>query len=148
MSKWLIFGTDKTEDGTMEGFQRLNAAGNRDKLFKANSIIFVDDSGLTHADINNPTDARSAGLLVEEKAVDKDNGGLFRAGSPGDAGDGLDDAMAKFEVDVLKRKTLNEILNPGTITSLRNRMRRKRNAPGQPSAGFSFEFLRLPSSLL
>jgi hypothetical protein len=62
MSKWLIFGTDKTEDGAMEGFQRLNAARSREKLFKANSIIFVDDNGLTHADVYNLTDARNAGL--------------------------------------------------------------------------------------
>jgi uncharacterized membrane protein len=53
MSKWLILGTDKTKDGIMKGFQRLNAARSREKLFKANYIIFVDDNGLTHDDINS-----------------------------------------------------------------------------------------------
>ncbi len=67
MSKWLIFGTDKTEDGTMEGFQRLNAVRNREKLFKANSIIFVDDNGLTHDDINTFSAARKAGLISKEE---------------------------------------------------------------------------------
>ena len=67
MSKWLIFSTDKTEDGTMEGFQRLNAARNREKLFKTNSIIFVDDNGLTHDDINTFSAVRKAGLISKEE---------------------------------------------------------------------------------
>jgi hypothetical protein len=67
MSKWLIFGADKTEDDTMQGFQRLNASRNREKLFKANSVIFVDDNGLTHDDINTFSAARKAGLISKEE---------------------------------------------------------------------------------
>lgn len=67
MAKWLIQGTDKTEEGTEKGWQRLNATRNRETEFKAKPIIFVDDRGTTHADVDNPMDARKAGLLVKGK---------------------------------------------------------------------------------
>ncbi len=67
MSKWMIQGTDTAEEGTADGFKRINAAKNRNELFRDKAIVFVDDQEKVHADINNLAIARKASLLPKEK---------------------------------------------------------------------------------
>jgi hypothetical protein len=66
MATWMIQDTDKKEETTKEGYKLLNAARNRNELFKDKPLVFVDDQGEVHKDVNNLTAARNAGLLGKE----------------------------------------------------------------------------------
>jgi hypothetical protein len=70
----MIQGTDKTEEGTQKGYNRINLVKNTDNSLKDKPIVFVDDNGVIHADINNITAARKASLLPKKKDVDEGKG--------------------------------------------------------------------------
>lgn len=67
MATWMIQDTELKEDGTEKGFQRLNATRNRDKDLKKKAIVFIDDGGVIHDDINTFSAARKAELIGEEQ---------------------------------------------------------------------------------
>jgi hypothetical protein len=66
MATWLIQDTELKEDGTEKGFQRLNVTRNRDTDLKKKPIVFVDDDGVTHNDINNFNAAKRANLITDD----------------------------------------------------------------------------------
>lgn len=68
MGMWAIEGTDKVSDGTSHGWMNLNATRNREKELKHKKIVFIDDDGTIHHDINNLHDAVNAGF-IEGKTI-------------------------------------------------------------------------------
>ncbi len=79
MAKWIIQDTDKEEECSEEGYKRINALRNR--FFKNRTLVFVDDNGVAHADINSITAARKAGLLPKKKDVHDGKGAPGRVGA-------------------------------------------------------------------
>ncbi len=71
MGMWAIEDTAMVNEGSLHGWMKLNAIRNRDKELKAKKIVFIDDSGNIHHDINNPQAAKDIGLL-EESQVGKE----------------------------------------------------------------------------
>jgi len=78
--KWLTEGTTHEEEVTETGWRRLSMANAKDKALAGKKIVFVDDDGLMHDDINTLAAAKKADLLEKEPFLPKGKPALTSEG--------------------------------------------------------------------